>query len=116
MYRRNDEPGGRDGVSAVPTIKVISLGSEDVAARALCQLMERALVAQGMSSELASELSRRACHPVATKASQTVRKKVVSKYNKELGKQLRKLKKKHPKTAINKLMKRAHAATKRALK
>ena len=44
------------------------------------------------------------------------RKKIVSKYNRELGKQLKKLKKKHPKTAINKLMKRAHAATRKVLK
>lgn len=89
---------------------------EDVTARALCQLMERALVAQGMSPELAQQLASRACVPAATKTVKRAKKKVVSKYNKELGKQLRKLKKKHPKTAISKLMKRAHAATKRALK
>lgn len=39
-----------------------------------------------------------------------------SKYQKELGKQLKKLKKKHPRTAMIKLMKRAHKATKKALK
>ena len=39
-----------------------------------------------------------------------------SKYNRELSKQLKMLKKKHPRTAITKLMKRAHRATKKALK
>lgn len=39
-----------------------------------------------------------------------------SKYGKELGKQLKKLKKKHPRTPVTRLMKRAHRATKKALK
>jgi hypothetical protein len=39
-----------------------------------------------------------------------------SKYSKELGRQLKMLKKKHPRTAITKLMKRAHSATRKALK
>ena len=39
-----------------------------------------------------------------------------SKYGKELGRQLKMLKKKHPRTAITKLMKRAHRATRKALK
>jgi len=41
-----------------------------------------------------------------------VRKKV-SAYSKELGRQLKKLKKKHPKTAQSALMKKAHSATKK---
>ena len=39
-----------------------------------------------------------------------------SKYSKELGKQLKMLKKKHPRTAITKLMKRAHRATRKVMK
>jgi len=39
----------------------------------------------------------------------------VSRYQKEFGRQLKKLKKKHPRTPVTKLMKRAHAATRRAL-
>ena len=39
-----------------------------------------------------------------------------SKYNRELSKQLKMLKQKHPRTAITRLMKRAHRATKKALK
>lgn len=39
-----------------------------------------------------------------------------SKYQKELGRQLKILKKKHPRTKVINLMKRAHRATKKALK
>lgn len=44
------------------------------------------------------------------------KKRKRSKYNRELSKQLKMLKAKHPRTAITKLMKRAHSATKKALK
>jgi len=44
------------------------------------------------------------------------KKRKVSKYQKELGRQLKLLKKKHPRTRISQLMKRAHRATRRALK
>jgi hypothetical protein len=44
------------------------------------------------------------------------KKRKVSKYQKEFGRQLKKLKAKHPRTKIQNLMKRAHAATRKALK
>jgi len=44
------------------------------------------------------------------------KKRKVSKYNRELGRQLKLLKKKHPRTKIPQLMKRAHRATKKKLK
>ena len=44
------------------------------------------------------------------------KKRKVSKYQKELGRQLKLLKKKHPRTSITRLMKKAHAATRKALK
>jgi len=44
------------------------------------------------------------------------KKRKRSKYQRELGRQLKMLKKKHPRTAITRLMKRAHRATKKALK
>jgi len=44
------------------------------------------------------------------------RRRKASKYQKELGKQLKLLKKKHPRTPVIRLMKRAHRATKKALK
>lgn len=43
-------------------------------------------------------------------------KRKVSKYQKELGRQLKMLKKKHPRTKVTALMKRAHRATRKALK
>ena len=43
-------------------------------------------------------------------------KRKPSKYQKELGKQLKMLKKKHPRTPVIRLMKRAHRATRKALK
>lgn len=46
----------------------------------------------------------------------TKKKRKVSKYQKEFGKQLKMLKKKHPRTPVTRLMKRAHAATRKALK
>ena len=42
------------------------------------------------------------------------KKRKVSAYQKEFGRQLKKLKKKHPRTPVTRLMKRAHAATKKA--
>lgn len=53
----------------------------------------------------------------AFRAPETVtRRRKRSKYSRELGKQLKMLKKKHPRTAMAQLMKRAHRATKKALK
>lgn len=44
------------------------------------------------------------------------RRRKRSKYSKELGRQLKMLKKKHPRTKVTALMKRAHRLTKKALK
>ncbi|MHA1170015.1 MAG: hypothetical protein ACTSRU_19475 [Candidatus Hodarchaeales archaeon] len=52
----------------------------------------------------------------ARRTGRKIRKKVkrkVSPYQKEFGKQLKILKKKHPRTKISKLMRRAHTATKK---
>lgn len=40
----------------------------------------------------------------------------VSAYQKQFGNELKKLKKKHPRTPINRLMKRAHSATKKVMR
>lgn len=48
--------------------------------------------------------------------TKTKKKRKVSKYQKEFGRQLKKLKAKHPRTQIKNLMKRAHSATRKALK
>ena len=98
------------------------MADESIAARALCNVIERALVAEGISPEVARTLAQRACMPVAgagvaaaASGARKVRKKV-SRYSRELGRQLKALKKKHPRTAAKDLMKRAHRATKRAMK
>jgi hypothetical protein len=54
--------------------------------------------------------------PVAEMPDPKPKRRKKSKYGKELGRQLKMLKKKHPRTAITKLMKRAHRATRKALK
>ena len=49
-------------------------------------------------------------------ATPVKKKRKVSKYQKEFGKQLKKLVAKHPRTKITRLMKRAHSATRKAMK
>jgi predicted metal-dependent hydrolase len=52
---------------------------------------------------------------VKAKAKRKV-KRTVSKYQKKFGVELKKLKRKHPRTAVGSLMKKAHRLTKKALK
>jgi len=68
----------------------------------------RSLISSERESEGASLADR--------EMDQKPKKRKISKYQRELGRQLKMLKKKHPRTAITKLMKRAHRATKKALK
>lgn len=69
----------------------------------------RSLISSERESEGAS-LADREMNQKPTK------KRKKSKYQRELGRQLKMLKKKHPRTKITALMKRAHRATKKALK
>ena len=63
------------------------------------------------------QFSRGAILPnIPDKKTGKKRKRRPSKYQRELGRQLKMLKKKHPRTAVIRLMKRAHRATKKALK
>ena len=68
----------------------------------------RSLISSERESEGASLADR--------EMDQKPKKRKKSKYQRELGRQLKMLKKKHPRTAITRLMKRAHKATKKALK
>jgi len=53
----------------------------------------------------------------ATLAAEPAKKKrKVSKYGREFGRQLKALKRKHPRSKITSLMSRAHRATRKALK
>jgi hypothetical protein len=51
--------------------------------------------------------------PVAAPAA---KKRKVSKYSKQFGKEIKKLIAKHPRTDVTRLMKRAHTNTRKALK
>ena len=44
------------------------------------------------------------------------KKRRVSKYQREFGRQLKALKRKHPRTSVTRLMKRAHGKTKKAMR
>lgn len=68
----------------------------------------RSLISSERESEGASLADR--------EMNQKPKKRKKSKYQRELGRQLKLLKKKHPRTKITALMKRAHRATKKALK
>lgn len=67
-----------------------------------------------ISAEEQRRVSRRA--GAAGKRSGTKTRRKISGYQREFGKQLKKLKKKHPRTNISTLMKRAHRATKKVRK
>lgn len=67
-----------------------------------------------ISAEEHRRTSRRAASAGKRAGIKTRRK--VSGYQKEFGKQLKKLKKKHPRTNISTLMKRAHKATRKVRK
>ena len=67
-----------------------------------------------ISAEEHRRTSRRAASAGKRAGVKTRRK--VSGYQKEFGKQLKKLKKKHPRTNISTLMKRAHKATRKVRK
>jgi len=68
----------------------------------------RSLISSERESEGASLADR--------EMMQKPKKRKKSKYQKELGRQLKMLKVKHPRTKITALMKRAHRATRKALK
>ena len=53
---------------------------------------------------------------LADREMEKPKKRKKSKYGKELGRQIKLLKKKHPRTPVTKLMKRAHRATRKAMK
>lgn len=81
-----------------------------------CDLIRGILMSQGMQEDVADAIAYSA--PIQ-RSEQAVKRKVrkkVSKYHREFGKQLKKLKAKHPRSAAKNLMSKAHRATKRALK
>lgn len=89
-------------------------------------MLEKTLEDSGLNSDIATLLAKAGCERLIRPAGNRTRKVIekgkkkikrkVSKYQQKLGQELKKLKKKHPRTPVNKLMKRAHRATKKALK
>ena len=79
-----------------------------------CDMIRGLLMSRGVPEPVIDM----AVAPVAQVEQQVVKKakKKVSKYQREFGKQLKQLKKKHPRTQTKNLMKRAHSATKRIMK
>lgn len=88
---------------------------EDTVSQALCNVMERALIAEGISPPIARQLAERACQPAVVSTVRKTKKRV-SKYSRELGRQYKKMKKKFPRSKHASLLKKAHQATKRMLK
>lgn len=71
----------------------------------------------GMELDPRVERSKRGGRRRTRRSKEQSRAKVkrkVSAYQREFGRQLKRLKLKHPRTPVTKLMKRAHAATRRA--
>lgn len=85
-----------------------------------CVLLKALLASAGVSPAVGQQIAYST--PVMRmdeRAVSTVKKKVrkkVSKYQREFGRQLKKLKVKHPRTKVQSLMKKAHSLTKKALK
>lgn len=79
-----------------------------------CDMIRGLLMARGISEPVADLVVQ----PVAQIEQQVVRKvkRKVSKYQREFGRQMKQLKKKHPRTQVKNLMKRAHNATKKVMK
>lgn len=81
---------------------------------ATCDMIRGLLMAQNVPAPIVN-----AAMPVIAMTEQVVKKKArkkVSKYQREFGRQLKKLKAKHPRTQVQTLMKRAHRLTKKVLK
>lgn len=99
---------------------------EDVTAQALCGIMQKSLIAEGVSPAMALILAERACKPVVragtkkaikgAKSAAGKAKRKVGKYQQEFGRRLKALKTKHPRTNGATLMKRAHTQTRKAMK
>lgn len=93
---------------------------------ALCQMLEKTLLDSGLDPDIAKTLSRAGCEslikPTGAKVRRKVKEKISKKkrgataYQKAVGRELKALKKKHPRTSITSLMKRAHRAAKRSRK
>jgi len=90
---------------------------EVVSVCATCDIIRGLLLASGRVPEPVADAIADSPPIVALndKATRKVKRKV-SKYQREFGKTLKRLKRKHPRTKVQNLMKRAHRETKKRLK
>ena len=80
-----------------------------------CVLLKALLESMGVPTSDAEKIGSAVGKPVQRKVVKKVKRKA-SKYNLEYKKQYAKLKKKHPRTGFASLAKKAHRATKRAMR
>lgn len=78
--------------------------------------MDEQKLAKAIADLISAANSSAPAREAGGKASPAKKKRGPNAYNKEFSKQMKKLKKKHPRTPVTKLMKRAHTATKKARK
>jgi hypothetical protein len=84
---------------------------------ATCDIIRGLLLASGRVPEGVADAIADSSPVVALNTQVTKKaKRKVSKYQRRFGQELKKLKKAHPRTKVQNLMKRAHRITKRALK
>lgn len=83
---------------------------------ATCDIIRGVLLASGVSQRTADAIAESAPVVALNEQAKKKVKRKVSKYQKEFGRQLKALKKKHPRTSVQNLMKRAHRATRKIIK
>ena len=84
---------------------------------ATCDIIRGLLLASGRVPDAVANAVADSAPVVALNEQATKKvKRKVTKYQKRFGQELKKLKKAHPRTKVQNLMKRAHRATKKALK
>jgi len=84
---------------------------------ATCDIIRGLLLASGRVPDAVANAIADSAPVVALNEQATKKvKRKVTKYQREFGRQLKKLKRKHPRTKVQNLMKRAHRETKKLLK
>ena len=78
--------------------------------------MDEQKLAKAIADLISAANSSPGTRKAGSKASPAKKKRGPNAYNKEFSKQMKSLKKKHPRTPVTKLMKKAHSATKKARK
>lgn len=78
--------------------------------------MDEQKLAKAIADLISAANSSTPTRKAGAKASPAKKKRGPNAYNKEFSKQMKSLKKKHPRTHVTKLMKKAHSATKKARK